>query len=101
MCVNWEDAQAFVSWLTLKTGQYYGLLSESEWEYVARAPTPGPFHFGSTISTDQANYNGKHSYAEGREGIYRRKTVLVGSFPKNGFGLHVVHGNIWEWVEDC
>ena len=101
VCINWHDAQAYVSWLSRKTGEQYRLLSESEWEYVARAGTTGPFHFGSTISTDQANYDGNYTYGGGPEGIYRRKTVSVGSFPANRFGLHDVHGNIWEWVEDC
>ena len=99
--VSWEDANAFVRWLSSETGKQYRLLSESEWEYVARAGTTGPFHFGSTISTDQANYNGDYTYGNGREGVYRKKTVPVGSFPSNKFGLHDVHGNVWEWVEDC
>ena len=100
--VSWEDAQSYVSWLSRKIGEAYRLLSESEWEYAARAGTTGPFHFGSTISTDQANYNGGiHTYGSGREGVNRGKTVPVGSFPANGFGLHDMHGNVWEWVEDC
>ena len=101
MCVNWEDARAYVNWLSRETGKPYRLLSEAEWEYSARAGTTGPFHFGATISTDQANYDGNYIYGSGREGVYRKKTVPVGSFPANGFGLHAVHGNVWEWVEDC
>ena len=101
VCVSWDDAQAYVRWLSRKTGQSYRLLTESEWEYVARAGTTGPFHFGSTISTDQANYDGNWTYDGGRKGIYREKTVSVGSFAANRFGLHDVHGNVWEWVEDC
>ena len=100
-CVNWDDAQAYVQWLSKETGQGYRLLTESEWEYVARAGTSGPFHFGSTISTDQANYDGNYIYGSGPKGIYRGNTVSVGSFPANRFGLHDVHGNVWEWVEDC
>ena len=99
--VNWHDAKAYVRWLSGKTGHQYRLLSESEWEYVARAGTTGAFHFGRTISTDQANYDGRYVYGSGREGVYRIKTVSVGSFPSNGYGLHDVHGNVWEWVEDC
>ena len=92
--VSWNDAQEYVGWLSEKTGQAYRLLSESEWEYAARAGTTTPYHFGWTISAVQANY---------REagGMYRKKTVPVGSFPANGFGLHDVHGNVWEWVQDC
>ena len=101
VCVSWEDAQAFVRWLSSETGQDYRLLTESEWEYAARAGTKGPFHFGSTISTDQANYNGNDTYGNGRKGVYRKRTVPVGSFPSNKFGLHDMHGNVWEWVEDC
>ena len=93
--VNWNDAQSYVRWLSGKTGKRYRLLSESEWEYVARAGTRAPFHTGSTISTGQANYD------SGREGVYRGKTVPVGSFPANVWGLHDVHGNVMEWVQDC
>ncbi len=99
--VSWEDAKEFVRWLSSETGKQYRLLSEFEWEYAARAGTTGPFHFGSTISTDQANYYGYSTYGNGREGVYRQKTVPVGSFPSNKFGLHDMHGNVWEWVEDC
>ena len=101
VCVSWKDAKAYVEWLSGKTGEEYRLLSESEWEYVARAGTTGSFHFGGTISTDMANYNGNYTYGSGRKGVYRKKTVPVGSFSANEFGLHEVHGNVWEWVEDC
>ena len=97
--VSWEDAKAYVRWLTQRTGRPYRLLSEAEWEYAARAGTTGPYHFGATISTDLANYNG--TFWMRRGGEYRRKTVPVGSFPPNAFGLHDVHGNVQEWVEDC
>lgn len=100
-CVSWEEARAFAEWLSRKTGERYRLLSKSEWEYVARAGTTGPFHFGSTISTDQANYDGIFTIGSGQRGVYRQKTVPVGRFPANGFGLHDVHGNVREWVQDC
>ena len=90
VCVSWNDAKAYAEWLSRKTGKQYRLLSESEWEYAARAGTRGPYHFGETISNEQANY-----------GFTRRGTSPVGSFPPNGFGLHDVHGNVFEWVEDC
>ena len=99
--VSWEDAQAYVRWLSRKTGKEYRLLSESEWEYVARAGTTTPFHTGATISTGQANYDGNYTYGSGRKGRYIEKTVEVGSYAPNRFGLHDVHGNVWEWVGDC
>ena len=99
--VSWNDAQAYLRWLSRKGGAEYRLLSEAEWEYAARAGTTTPFYFGSTISPDQANYDGNYTYGSGRKGVYREKTVPVGSFPSNAFGLYDVHGNVWEGVEDC
>jgi|GEM_PF-1103682 len=99
--VSWDDARAYVDWLSDRTGEAYRLPSEAEWEYAARAGTKTPFHFGSTISTDQANYDGDHAYGAGRQGIDRQQMMPVGSFPANAFGLHDVHGNVWEWVGDC
>ena len=100
--VSWDHAQTYLSWLSRKSGAEYRLLSEAEWEYAARAGTTTPFHFGATIDTDQANYDGHYyTYGDGRKGVDRRKTVPVGSFPPNAFGLHDMHGNVWEWVEDC
>ena len=90
VCVSWNDAKAYIDWLSKKTGQNYRLLSEAEWEYVARAGTTTPYHFGDIIFPSQANYGGNNS-----------GTVEVGSYPANAFGLHDVHGNVWEWVEDC
>ena len=90
VCVSWHDAKAYIEWLSTKTGQNYRLLSEAEWEYVARARTTTAYHFGATISPSQANY-----HARGIGG-----TTEVGSYPANAFGLHDVHGNVWEWVED-
>ena len=98
--VSWDDAQAYVKWLSRQTGHRYRLLSESEWEYVARAGTTGPFHTGATISTKQANYNG-NPYGSGRQGVYRGRPMPVGSFAANAFGLHDAHGNVQEWTEDC
>ena len=100
--VSWEDAQAYVAWLSAETGADYRLLTEAEWEYVARAGTTTPFHTGATISTDQANYDGLSApHGDGITGNYRAQTTEVGSFAANAFGLHDVHGNAAELVQDC
>ena len=101
VCVSWHDARAYVAWLSGTTGERYRLPSEAEWEYAARAGTTTPFHTGETISTDQANYDGNYLYGSGRKGVYREKTVPVGVFAPNAWGLHDMHGNVAEWVEDC
>ena len=100
VCVSLDDAKAYVRWLSRKTKKKYRLLSEAEWEYVARAKTDTAFWWGNSISTAQANYNGNYTY-NGSKGKYRKKTVPVDSFEANDFGLYNVHGNVWEWVEDC
>ena len=100
--VNWDDAQAYVRWLSERTGAAYRLPSESEWEYAARAGTTTPFHTGATISTDQANYDGRtYVYGSGHRGTFRGMTTPAGTFAPNAFGLYDVHGNVREWVEDC
>lgn len=101
VCVNWNDAKAYVKWLSRKTGKPYRLLSEAEWEYAARATTTGAFHFGEIISTDEANYNSSHDSDMSAGSANRRKALKVGSFASNEFGLHDMHGNVLEWVEDC
>lgn len=98
--VSWNDAQAYIAKLNTKTGQRYRLPSEAEWEYAARAGTQTPFHTGQTLSTEQANFNGNSTYNGSARGVYRQKTVKVGSFGANAFGLHDMHGNVWEWVHD-
>ena len=99
--VSWHDAQGYVEWLSAHTGATYRLPSEAEWEYAARAGTRTPFHFGETISTDQANYDGTTAYGDGGVGENRYKMLPVGSFPANAWGLHDVHGNAAEWTQDC
>ena len=99
--VNWDDAQTYVQWLSKKTGKGYRLLTEAEREYVTRAGKKTPFWWGTSISASQANYDGNYSYAEGEKDEYRRKTLPVKSFQANPWGLYQVHGNVWEWVEDC
>lgn len=97
--VSWEDAKAYTQWLSRKTGRRYRLLSEAEWEYVARAGTATPFSTGTSISPQQANYDAKGTYAGSVSGAQR--PAPVGRFPPNAFGVHDMHGNVWEWVEDC
>ncbi len=99
--VSWWDAKRYVDWLSFKTGRKYRLLSEAQWEYVARAGTTTPFSTGDRITTDQANFDGNRTYNGSHKGHFRNKTVEVGSFTANDFGVHDMHGNAWEWVEDC
>ena len=99
--VSWDDAQTYVAWLSRKTGKAYRLLSEAEREYAARAGTTTPFWWGSSISTQQANYDGSSAYGGGSKGEYRQQTLPVESFQANPWGLYQVHGNVWEWTEDC
>ncbi|MGD9923235.1 MAG: SUMF1/EgtB/PvdO family nonheme iron enzyme [Pseudorhodoplanes sp.] len=99
--VSWDDAKAYLAWLSRRTGKTYRLPSEAEREYVARAGTTTPFWWGATISSQQANYDGTSTYGDGRKGEYRRRTLPVDSFQPNPFGLYQVHGNVWEWMEDC
>ncbi len=100
--VSWKDiTNEYLPWLRKKTGKDYRLLSEAEWEYVARAGSRTPFWWGSSINTGQANYDGNYTYGGGRKGEYRKKTVPVKSFRPNPWGLYQVHGNVREWTEDC
>ena len=85
--VNWYEAMEFCSRLSQRSGKTYTLPSEAQWEYACRAGTATPFHYGDTISTKQANYHG-------------RTTSEVGRFPANAWGLHDMHGNVWEWCAD-
>jgi formylglycine-generating enzyme required for sulfatase activity len=86
--VSWNDAQQYVAWLSRRTGQRYRLLTEAEWEYAARAGTTTTWHTGGSIDPSQAVFNSS-------------RTEPVGSRPENLFGLRDMHGNVWEWVEDC
>ena len=85
--VSWNKAKEFCNALSEKTSRTYRLPSEAEWEYACRAGTTTPYHFGETITKDLANYRSD-------------KTTPVGNFPANEFGLHDMHGNVWEWCED-
>jgi len=88
--VSWDDAQAYLAWLSQETGQAYRLPSEAEWEYACRAGTTTRFSVGDTITTEDANYRDSGS----------GRTSEVGIFPSNPWGLHDMHGNVLEWVED-
>jgi len=99
--VSWDDAQTYIVWLNRKTGQRYRLPSEAEWEYAARAGTTTRFSTGDCLSTDQANYNGNYPPKGCAEGEDRGKTLPVASFAANPFGLYDMHGNVWEWTQDC
>ena len=95
VCVGWEDTQAYVGWLSRETGEQYRLLSESEWEYAVRAGSQTRYAWGDDLGRNRANCDGCGSHWDGET------TAPVGSFAPNAFGLHDLHGNAGEWVEDC
>ena len=101
--VSWNDAQEYVRWLSDETGEHWRLPTEAEWEYAARAGTTTPFYTGDCITTSQANYNGNFDYNHcgAKSDVYVGKTQPVGIYPANPWGLFDLHGNVWEWVEDC
>ena len=94
--VSWEDATAYAAWLSAEAGKEYRLPSESEWEYAARAGTTTRYSWGDDIGRSRAN-------CEGCRGRWddENRTSPAGSFATNPWGLHDMHGNVWEWVEDC
>ncbi|MGB3655851.1 MAG: formylglycine-generating enzyme family protein [Rivularia sp. (in: cyanobacteria)] len=98
--VSWYDAEEFCKRLSKHTGKQYRLASEAEWEYACRAGTTTPFHFGETITSELANYDASRTFADESKGEYREKTASVGQFPPNAFGLHDMHGNVYEWCCD-
>jgi formylglycine-generating enzyme required for sulfatase activity len=100
-CVDLNAAKAYVAWLSARTGQSYRLPSETEREYATRAGTTTPFWWGTAISSGIANYNGTLPYGQGPKGEWRQATVRVDSFRPNPWGLYNVHGNVWDWTDDC
>jgi formylglycine-generating enzyme required for sulfatase activity len=93
--VSWDDTKTYVAWLSRITGKTYRLLSEAEWEYAARAGSQTAYPWGDGIGKGNANCNGCASQWDNKQ------AAPVGQFPANAFGLHDMHGNVWEWVEDC
>ena len=93
--ISWEDVKEYVAWLSKQTGQPYRLLSEAEWEYAARAGATTAYSWGDEIGRNNANCVGCGSQWDGRQ------TAPVDLFMPNAFGVYNMHGNVWEWVEDC
>jgi formylglycine-generating enzyme required for sulfatase activity len=94
--VSWEDAQEYVDWLSGETGDNWRLPSEAEWEYAARAGTDTDYSWGDELPDCRRELPNGANYIDCDEG-----TFPVGSYAANAFGLHDMHGNVWEWVEDC
>ena len=93
--VHWDDAKAYVAWLSLVTGKAYRLLTEAEYEYATRAGTTTAYPWGNAVGTDNADCKGCGSQWDDE------RPAPVGSFPANRFGLYDMVGNAWEWIEDC
>jgi hypothetical protein len=99
--VNWNDAQAYVQWLSQRTGRQYRLLTEREWEIAARAGTSTEYSWGDDPPVCDQNARNGANFTECTDNRTRNRTRPVGSFQPNGFGLYDVHGNVWEWVQDA
>ena len=99
--VSWHDAREYVAWLAEQTGAEYRLLSEAEWEYVARAGSQTAYSWGNEVGVNRANCRDRVYDRFGTCGERWEALAPVGSFGSNTFGVHDMHGNVWEWVEDC
>lgn len=99
--VSFEDAQAYVRWLSETTGKKYRLPTEAEWEYVARADTSTLFWWGDDAKAAAGRANCRRGCNSKFSGLFGAKTAPVGSYPANGFGIYDTAGNVAEWVEDC
>jgi formylglycine-generating enzyme required for sulfatase activity len=100
VAVSWNDATAFCQWLSKKEGKTYRLPTEAEWEYACRAGTKTPFHFGSALSAQHANFNAAIPYGPAPKGPSPASAVKVGSYAANDIGLYDMHGNVWELCAD-
>lgn len=98
VCMDHDEARAYVAWLSKKTGKHYRLLSEAEREYAARAGSEGPFPFPFDEGKDYSIAQHANTYGAADGFNY---TSPAGSFPANAFGVYDMHGNVYEWVADC
>jgi formylglycine-generating enzyme required for sulfatase activity len=102
VCITWGEAQDYARWLGVRTGHRYRLLTEAEWEYAARAGSTTAFPWGAAPDHEHANYGLDECCGPRTLGRDRwENTSPVGSFPANAFGLYDMHGNVFEWVQDC
>jgi formylglycine-generating enzyme required for sulfatase activity len=99
--VNWYEAKEYCDRLAKRFSRPYRLPTEAEWEYACRAGTTTPFYFGSTLSTELANYDDNSTYGNGVKGENRKETTYVDQFEiANAWGLCDMHGNVFEWCQD-